>query len=615
MWRGGVAWLEGRPSEGGRQVLVHAVAGSELVDLVAEDVNVRTRVHEYGGGAYCLGRDRIYAVHFADQLIHASDLDGNERGVFGEPGCRYADLELSRDERWLVAVEEDHRVGSEGPANHLVAFDLDPPGSITRFATENDFVSFPRFAPNGDALAFTAWDHPNMPWSGTRLYRMDWGGEGPTAEPVLLAGGDAESIFQPGWSSRGDLSFLSDRSGWWNLDRIDADGPFENPRALCPRAAEFGMAQWVFGMSTYGELDDGRLLCRYSEGGGDQLAFLDPVSGVLAGLDLPFTGIHGIHCQGARACFIGGSPTEAAAVVELDLDSHEWRIVRSSLREPIDPARVSRPEPITFPSAGGRRAHAYFYPPHNPDYVGLPGEKAPLLVKCHGGPTASTSAVLDPKIQFWTSRGFAVVDVDYAGSTGYGRAYRDLLEEAWGVVDVEDCIHAATWLTENGQVDGDRLAISGGSAGGYTVLCALTFHDVFGAGASHYGIGDLAALEADTHKFESRYTDWLVGRRVDHPKRWRDRSPIHFCHQLSCPVIFFQGLEDEVVPPAQAEAMVEALARRGIPHAYVPFEGEQHGFRRAENIVAALEGELYFYSRVFGFDSDVGPGRVQIVGG
>jgi dipeptidyl aminopeptidase/acylaminoacyl peptidase len=416
------------------------------------------------------------------------------------------------------------------------------------------------------------------------------------------------------------LTFISDRSGWWNLYQIR--GADRSLRPLCERAAEFGWPQWVFGMSSYDFIDAGRILCRYGVGGEYRLATLETQSGrlddIVAGAGLSELG--GIQVQGDDACLWGAGPGESGGVYHLSLSKRELSLVRAGLS--LDGFRLddrsdspwSLPEALEFRSLGGRTAHAFFYPPTSRLAVAPSGDLPPLLVKSHGGPTSATGSALRLAIQYWTSRGIAVVDVNYGGSSGYGREYRERLAGAWGIVDVEDCIAAAHSLAEEGRVDRARLAISGGSAGGYTTLCALTFHDTFAAGASHYGIGDLEALVRDTHKFESRYMDALVGPYPEEIERYRARSPIHHTEQLSCPVIFFQGLEDRVVPPNQAQAMVAALAERGITHAYVPFEGEQHGFRRAENICTALDGELYFYSRVFGFEAQK-PAALTIVSG
>ena len=608
---GHVYWLEGRPSEGGRQVVVRspvASPGTGHEDLSPPDVNVRSTVHEYGGGDYAVSASGLDFVRFDDQRIWRGG--GQPLGL---KGARHADFVRSPDGRLLAAVEESPREGGE-PENRLVCFaqrpdgEMDPTPSVL-FA-EADFVSAPTFSPDGRRLAFTCWHHPHMPWDVTELHEVEFDQAGPrsVARRVVVGGGSDESILQPRYSPDGVLTFISDRSGWWNLYQMHQG----EVRALCPRSAEFAGPQWVFGLSWYDFIDADTILCVRREAGRDVLANLEIKTGRLEDWTLPHCEIGGVRVDRGHACFMAGGSDSAAGVAVLDLAKAETRMARSSSALDFDPAWLSRAEAIEFASTDGRRAHAYYYAPCNPDCEAPAGERPPLLVKSHGGPTAAASSSLDPRIQYWTSRGFAILDVDYAGSTGYGRDYRKSLEGCWGVADVEDCIAGARALADDGRVDSQRLAISGGSAGGFTTLCALTFHDVFAAGASHYGIGDLEALLRDTHKFEARYLDGLVGPYPERADLYRARSPIHSADRLSCPVIFFQGLEDRVVPPNQSEAMAAALAEQGIAHAYVTFEGEQHGFRQAKNIRTALDGEAWFYGRVFGFDSGPAPEGVRL---
>jgi len=609
--RGWVYWLEGRPGEGGRQAVVRSRPGQAAEDVTPSDENVRTLVHEYGGGDFRVQSGWLVYAEMAEQRVWLRALDDSAATrLLSEGGPRYADFAFSPDGRWIAAVEEAARPAGE-PENTIVAFDLEGSAPPVPIASGHDFVSFPRFSPDGSRLVYTAWNHPNMPWDGTRLFEQPFGPEGPVGEAVLVAGGDEESIFQPGFSPDGVLTFVSDRSGWWNITRIDGRGRLESP---CPREEEFGKPQWVFGMSTWAYADEQSLLCSVGSRGVDRICRLDLASGELLDLGLPYSNAVGLAVEGTTACLVAGGPERPTAVCHFDIGAGSLVELRRSIDLELPETSISRPQAIEFETEGGLAAHAFFYPPVNPDFTGPADELPPLLVKSHGGPTSATVPVLNLSIQYWTSRGFAVVDVNYRGSSGYGRVYRERLREKWGIADVEDCVNAARQLAQEGRVDPGRLAISGGSAGGYTTLCALTFHDVFRAGASHYGIGDLEALARDTHKFEARYLDGLVGPYPETADRYRDRSPIHFTHQLACPVIFFQGLDDKVVPPNQAEAMVEALSKRGIRYAHVTFPGEQHGFRRSENIRTALEGELYFYARVFGFETDVDPGGVEIVG-
>jgi dipeptidyl aminopeptidase/acylaminoacyl peptidase len=437
-----------------------------------------------------------------------------------------------------------------------------------------------------------------MPWDGTELWTAEIAEDGALHDQRLIAGGENESIFQPEWSPDGTLVFVSDRTGWWNLYR-SRDGSVE---PLCPMEAEFGLPQWAFGMRTYGFASPSRAICTYIKQGIAYLGDLDIPSGNLKSIETAFSDIAGIQVSADRAVFVGASPTAMSAIVSLDLATFETEVLRRASELVIDPGYISPPQAIEFPTTNGLTAHAFFYAPRNRDFVAPDAERPPLLVMSHGGPTAATSPALSLGIQYWTSRGIGVLDVNYGGSTGYGRAYRERLNGQWGVVDVDDCANGALYLAKQGLIDGNRLAITGGSAGGYTTLCALTFRDVFKAGASHFGVSDLEALSIDTHKFESRYSDRLVGPFPEARELYRERSPIHFTDRLSAPVIFFQGLEDKIVPPNQAEMMVEALRAKGLPVAYVAFEGEQHGFRQAAHIKRALDGEFYFYSRVFGFD-------------
>jgi dipeptidyl aminopeptidase/acylaminoacyl peptidase len=481
-------------------------------------------------------------------------------------------------------------------------------------AAGRDFYASPRISPDGRRLAWLEWDHPNMPWDGTELRLAELDGDSLAGDPVTVAGGPQESVFQPSWSPDGVLHLVSDASGWWNLYRAGpggSGGPQGGPpvdrvgelEPLYPAEEEFGHPQWVFGLSTYAFLPGGRIACVHGRGPLQRLGVLGP-DGTLTDLELPFTAFYPphLHAVGDRLACLAGDPTRAAAVLLIDPAAGEVEVLRSSEDRELDPGYLSLPEPIEFPTAGGRTAHALYYPPANRDFEGPAGERPPLVVASHGGPTSGITSGLHVGFQFFTSRGIAVVDVDYGGSTGYGRAYRQRLDGQWGIADVQDCVAAARHLAERGDADPARLAIRGGSAGGYTTLCALTFTDEFAAGASYYGVADAAALAKDTHKFESRYLDRLIGPWPEAEALYRERSPIHFTDRLSCPVILLQGLEDEVVPPSQAEMMAAALDAKGIPYAYLPFEGEQHGFRQAAHIRRALEAEIYFYSRMFGFD-------------
>ena len=593
-----IYWTERRPAEGGRSVVVRRTADGQTQDLTPPGFNARTMVHEYGGGAYTVSDGVVYFSNFADQRLYRQDPGAAPRPITPEAPLRYADGVVDRRRGRLICVREDHTQAGREAVNTLVAVDLAGEQEARVLVAGNDFYAAPRLSPDGSRLAWLTWNHPNMPWDGTELWVGTLVPDGSVERAELVAGGPNESIFQPEWSPDGVLHFVSDRTGWWNLYRWRA-GRVE---PLHTMEAEFGLPQWVFGMSTYGFAAADRIVCAFTTGGIWQLALLDVATGVFEPLEIPYTVVNAVCAARGRAVFIGGAPTEPRSVVQLDLATRRVDVLRRSSAVAIDPGYVSIPQAIGFPTVGGRTAHAFFYPPRNRDYVAPPGERPPLLVLSHGGPTSATTNELDLGIQFWTSRGIAVLDVNYGGSTGYGRAYRQRLDGQWGIVDVDDCVHGARYLVEHGEVDGNRLAIRGGSAGGYTTLCALTFRDVFKAGASYYGVADLERLAADTHKFESRYLDRLIGPYPEQRERYRERSPIHFTDRLACPVILFQGLDDKVVPPNQAELMLAALRAKGLPVAYVAFEGEGHGFRKAENIKRALDGELYFYARVFGFE-------------
>jgi dipeptidyl aminopeptidase/acylaminoacyl peptidase len=576
-----------------------------IEDITPPVLNVRSRVHEYGGGACLVDGDTAYLVHFDDQRIYRIGPDAAPRPLtleFPSPGVRYADLALDRPRNRLLCVCEDHRRTGQEPRNYLVAIPLgrDPgsrpdPGQV--LVEGDDFYSNPRLSPDGTRLAWLSWSHPHMPWDETRLWVAELGADGRPRNRRLIAGGHGESVFQPRWSPAGVLHFVSDRSGWWNLYRRDSD----SSRPLCPMEAEFGLPQWVFGMSTYAFTDTGRLACTYTRNGLWHLARIDPVDGRLDEADTPYSDFSDLAGGPDRVILRAASPAHPPAIVTYRPADGRLETLHRSTTDLPDRAYLSMPRPIDFPSRDGKGAHALYYPPTNPDCRAPQGELPPLLVRSHGGPTAAASSALNLGYQYWTSRGFAVVDVNYGGSTGYGRAYRARLDGQWGVVDVDDCVDAATWLVERGLADPQRCAIRGSSAGGYTTLAALTFRDRFQAGASWYGIGDLEALLRDTHKFESRYLDHLIGPYPKALDRYRARSPIHAVQQLACPVIFLQGADDKVVPPNQAEAMVAALRRRGLPVAYLLFPGEGHGFRQAANLQRALEAELAFYAKVFGF--------------
>jgi dipeptidyl aminopeptidase/acylaminoacyl peptidase len=602
-----IYWLESRPHEAGRCVVVRYVPGSSFnEDINPEPFNVRSRVHEYGGGAWTVSAGTTYFSNYSDGRLFRMERGGHwPYPLTPEGSYRFADGIIDVRRRRWVGVREDHSGGAEA-VNTLVWIDIDHgtfgfDGESTAglvIASGHDFYSSPQLSPDGRWLAFLAWDHPNMPWTGTGLYVMQLDPNGmPVGAPLLVAGGERESIFQPSWAPDGSaLFFVSDRSGWWNLYRQKSRSPAE---ALAPMEAEFGEAQWVFGMSTYAFTGTGRVICSYVSNGVGTLAAIELQSGALTKFDVPWTDFSSVKAKNNRVVFRGGSESGAPGIVVLNSDSGITEVLKQSTNI-ADDAEVSKyfshVVPIEFPTSQGKTAYGIYYPANNPDYTADENERTPLLVKCHGGPTSSASSSLDLRIQYWTSRGIAVLDVNYGGSTGYGREYRDRLNSNWGIVDVDDCVNGALFLAEQGKVDRDRCVITGGSAGGYTTLAALTFRDFFRGGASHYGVSDPAALARDTHKFESRYLDSLIGPWPEREDLYKERAPIAHTESLSAPVIFFQGDDDKVVPPNQTELMVEALKSKGTPVGYLLFSGEGHGFRKAENMKRALDAELYFYA-------------------
>ncbi|MGE3402554.1 MAG: prolyl oligopeptidase family serine peptidase [Vicinamibacterales bacterium] len=594
-------WIEGRPNEAGRNVLVRRSIDGAIADITPAPFNVRSRVHEYGGGAYVVRNGVVYFSNFSDQRIYQVRLkaDTTEPTALTPEGAWfYADFEVDARRQQLICVREDHTVDGREPENALVSVSTDD-GAVRVIASGYDFYSTPRLAPDGARLCWLCWRHPNMPWDGTELWVADVAPDGSLENQRHVAGGPAESIYQPGWGSDGSLYYASDRSGWWHI-YADGDRLITSDPAL--REVEFGRPQWTFGTATWAFADRETMVVAYARGGRWLLGALDVTSGRMRPLASGLEPGEWLAVNGATALMVAGSPSHPPSVARVDVASGTATVVRSSSSATIDPGYLSEPEAIEFPTDRGVTAHAFYYPPRNRDVEPPADERPPLIVISHGGPTTAAKTMLELAIQFWTSRGIGVVDVNYGGSSGYGRAYRQRLNGQWGIVDVADCVNAATHLVSLGKADARRLAIRGGSAGGYTTLAALTFHPgVFGAGASYYGISDIEVLAQDTHKFESRYLDTLVGPYPEARDVYRARSPIHFVDRLASPLILLQGLEDKVVPPNQAQMMADAVRAKGLPVKLLLFEGEQHGFRRAETIVRSLEAELSFYGEVFGF--------------
>lgn len=591
-----IYWNETRPAQAGRCVIVRCQQ-EKIADMLPAPFSARTRVHEYGGAAFCVAQGVIYFSNDGDQRLYRLAPGQAPQALTPDINQRYTDIAFDPRRGRILCVAEDHRVAGE-PVNRIVAIHLDDSREPYTLVSGDDFYAAPCISPDGARLAWLAWNHPDMPWDGTSLWLADIAADGSLRAKRCVAGGHDESILQPRFSPNGELYFISDRDNWWNLYRLHD----EVVQALMPMAAEFAAPPWVFGLSTYAFVSDKRLISTFNRQGNWRLAALDTDSLAFTPIATPFTDISSVAANEKIAVFIGASPIMPPAMVRLNLTTQRYDILHSSNSAIPDESYLSTPQALSYPTSGNKIAHAFYYPPFNQKFCASEEERPPLLVLSHGGPTSSTSSALNLKIQYWTSRGFAVVDVNYRGSTGYGRQYRHGLDGQWGIADVEDCIAAAQYLIKQQYIDAQRMAIRGGSAGGYTTLCALCFHDFFRAGAVYYGVSNLEALARDTHKFEARYLDRLIGPYPERQDIYRERSPIHHAQQLSSPVIFFQGLEDKVVPPNQTDKMVEALRMKKIPVAYVAFADEAHGFRRAENIERALEAELCFYARLFGFE-------------
>jgi dipeptidyl aminopeptidase/acylaminoacyl peptidase len=613
-----VYYLEVRPQEDGHYVLVRCRNGV-CDDIISREFNARTRVHEYGGGSFCVSRGTVYFSNYYDQRLYMlqPDLPGSKpQAVTVEPsvpgGLRYADMLADTRRNCLYCVCEEHSNNGSEPKNYLARIAL--PASVAPspaapaaptvpvpIAQGHSFYASPMLSPDSKKLAFLVWDHPNMPWDATTLMVAAVTEDGDLTDLQPITSGVNESVFQPQWGPDGALYYVCDKTGWWNLYRYD--GVKHEP--LCPLNAEFGQAQWRFGLSTYDFHGSNEIICAVNHGGIWKLHRLDLQTKQFSEISSIHTDIQWLRVVGDNVIFRGASTERPQEIVQLDLLNNQMTVLKASVsEEPLTDITnkdiVSSPVPIEFPTTGNRSAHAFYYSPKNPDCEAAAEDKPPLIVKCHGGPNGSASSMFNLEIQYWTSRGFAVVDVNYGGSTGYGREYRQRLDGQWGIVDVNDAVNAALYLVSQGLADKNKLLITGRSAGGFTVLCALTFKDVFAAGASYYGISDIEALAKDTHKFESRYDHTLIGPYPEGRQLYKDRSAIYHTEKLNTPIVFFQGTEDKVVLPDQTIKMLEALKKKKIPCAVIMFEGERHGFSKAETVKQCLEGELYFYLRILG---------------
>lgn len=593
-----VWWAESRPAEGGRVAIMQWHNGRRR-EMTPPEANVRTTLHEYGGGAWWAADGVLWYTDYSDQRLRSLHPESEVQILSPEPdtpnSLRYADVKPTRCKHWLICVHERHSDDSDEPQNLLVAVATNGSGRIIELATGADFYGSPVLSPNADQLAWVQWDHPNMPWDDTTLMLADVQISQSAIELNncrRVAGGDNESIVQPAWSPNGILHYLSDKADLWHLYALGEELP------VIQTDGEIGYPPWVHGLSRYDFLADGSIVYATYKNGIDHMPGLADQ-----------TSFQSIRTSGSSVSFTSASWSSEACVI------FNGKKVRAPKELPIHAEYLSEPEILTFPTGDDKEdsAYAIYYAPAHPDISGPANEKPPLIVLAHGGPTAAARSELSLPIRFWTSRGFAVVDVNYRGSSGFGRAYRKKLDGNWGIVDVQDCVCVAQYLVERGDVDPQRLIIRGGSAGGFTVLSALAFHDTFTAGASMYGVADLQALANDTHKFESRYLDGLVGPWPQAADVYKNRSPINYVEGFNAPMIVLQGSEDAIVPPNQSRMIVDALDERGVAVAYIEFAGEQHGFRQAETLMTAIQSELTFYGRVFGFvpDGDLIPVAIR----
>lgn len=593
-----VYWSEQHPNEGGRYVIERWTPDGTISELLPGPWSARTRVHEYGGAAFTVADGVVAFNNDADQRVYRLEPDGSVTPLTPEGDVRHADFSFDRTRNRLVAVREDHTTGAAEAVNSIGAIPLDGSSTGGVLVGGHDFFATPRVSPDGSQLAWLSWDHPRMPWDGCELWVGSIEADGSIGERRLVAGGEQESIFQPIWSPDGTLFFASDRTGFWNIYR---DG-LGAPEIVLQADVEYGMPLWVFSISTFGFLDTDRIAAASFRDGRWGLSVIDVRSGSEQPISLPSTQIGDVLAKDGVVVFVAGSPVEASTLVRLDVDSGKLTRLRASSSSEIDRGYISVPGAIEFPTEGGKTAFGFYYPPQNRDFEAPEGELPPLIVQSHGGPTSATTTALRSQIQYWTSRGFAVLDVDYGGSTNYGREYRGRLNGQWGIVDIDDCVKGAKYLIDEGLVDPERIVIQGWSASGYTTLSALAFRDFFKAGVSSFGIGDLEAMAKDTHKFESRYLDGLIGPYPERIDLYRERSAIYYVDQITAPMLILQGAEDKVVPPNQAWSMYEAVEAKGLPVALVMYEGEQHGWRKAETIQHSQGATLFFLGRVFGFE-------------
>lgn len=587
-------WIESRPEEGGRRAIVKRDADGNVSDAIPAEYSSRTRVHEYGGGSYFVEDGVIYFSNHRDQKLYRYNGEGEPEALTND-GYRYADCIMDASHNQLICVQEDHTFDGE-PVNTLVAVSLDGGGRVRSLFSGTDFVSSPAISPDGNTLVWITWDHPNMNWDDTKMWKASVSDNGSISGTATIVERASLSVQEPRFNDAGDLYYISDPNGWWNFQNYDLSD--EESSSLTRKEVEFGKSG-ALGAHSWAYYGDNQIIAKYESDGTSHLATVDMTNGSVSEIETPYVSISKVYSDGERVYLLGASATSATEIAEY-VDG-DFITIKKSQEQMVDDAYISVPEAITFPNQKGEPVHAFYYAPTNPDFEAPEGELPPTIVRLHGGPTGATSAAFRLNRQFWTSRGFAIIDINYGGSTGYGRMYRERLRGQWGVVDIDDTKAGLDYLVEQGLADRDKLLIAGGSAGGYSVLVALSQHDIFAAGANYFGISDLEVLARDTHKYESRYLDSLIGRYPEDIDIYKARSPINFLDGFTSPLITFQGLLDEVVPPNQSELIVTALREKGVPVAYYPYEGEYHGFGKKENIIHSLESELVFYGKILGF--------------
>ncbi len=605
-------WCEPRPEEGGRTALLRRGPDGQVETVLPAPWSLRSRLHEYGGRPWLLTPDgTVVFVHHADQRLYALTEGGTPVPLTPQPdlpaGWRYAEPVTAPGGREVWCVREHlHSDDVTDVTRTLVAVPLDgsaaaDPDVVRTLVTDRHFLACPQVSPDGSRLAWIGWEHPDMPWDATELRIADIGSDGSVGLPRTLAGGPGESVIQCFWLDATTLAAVSDPAGWWNLRRVDVTtGRVDD---LCARQEEFGGPLWKTGARWSLPLDDGRILALHGLGR-LRASVLDPSSGELSEIETPHEewAAH-LSASGDRVVGVAGGPDRPWELVEVDLATGAWTALSRAAAPRLPVEFLSEPQRRTFTGVGGREVHAVVHPPRHPDHSVDAGRPPPYLVFVHGGPTSRYPPVVDPEIAFFTSRGLGVVEVDYGGTTGYGRDYRERLREGWGVVDVEDSVAAALGLVAEGSADPERLAIRGGSAGGFTSACALVAGDVFACATIRYPILDLTGWRnGETHDFESRYLEGLVGPWPAAKARYEQRSPVNRTDRISRPFLLMQGLDDVICPPVQSERLLARIAGRGIPHAYLTFEGESHGFRKEETLIASMEAELSFYGQIFGFE-------------